>query len=170
MPLTDAGIYYADTSTNMSIADITAAMATSVGGALTVLQIVHASTSSPVDNTTNSEVNTGLSATITPSSTTSKVLVLVTQGGCVKSSGNANSWLGIWLYRNATALERQLGGYTGFSSDNYFGNMTFNYLDTPATTSAVTYKTTFYNLANASTVRVQDSSTPSHITLLEIAA
>lgn len=135
-----------------------------------ILQIVHASTSTMVNNNTNVEANTGLTATITPSSTTSKILVLVTQGGCVKRSGNAGSWLGLYLYRNSTNLERQLGGYTGFSSDNYFGNMTFNYLDSPATTSATTYKTTFYNLVNTTGVGVQDSSTPSHITLLEIAA
>jgi hypothetical protein len=134
-----------------------------------VIQTVHQTYSTITVNTSNSLVNTGLAATITPKLASSKILVLVTQGGVMKSSGNTSNWLQLWLYRNNTGLERQLGGYTGTSVDNYFGNMTFNYLDSPNTTSPITYKTMFANIANASAVQVQESSTPSHITLMEIA-
>jgi hypothetical protein len=135
-----------------------------------VLQVVHATYSTAIINNTTTAVVTGLTATITPKFSTSKILVLVTQGGVQKSSGNAGSWLALWLRRNGTNLERQLGAYTGFSSDNYIGNMTFNYLDNAATTSPITYDTTFSNLVNAPSVQVQGSSSPSHITLIEIGA
>jgi len=135
-----------------------------------VIQTVHATTSTMVTSTTNSAVTTGLAASITPKFTTSKILVLVSQGGIAKNAGNAGSWVALYLFRGATQLERQLGGYTGVNDNNYIGDMTFNYLDTPATTSSITYSTYVANIANASSVAVQDSSTPSHITLLEIAA
>lgn len=134
-----------------------------------VLQVVHASYAVSTSNSTNTQVATGLTASITPSSTSSKILVLINQGDCQKSSGNSGNWLALYLYRNSTQLERQLACYTGFSSDNYVGTVTFNYLDSPATTSAVTYSTKFSNLANAAAVVVNGNSTPSHITLMEIA-
>jgi hypothetical protein len=135
-----------------------------------VVQTVHASYSTTQTSTSNTLINTGLTATITPKFASSKILVLVDQGGAMKGTGDAGNWLQVRLYRDAVELERQLGGYTGTNMANYFGAMNFNYLDSPNTTSAVTYKTMFANIANASYVQVQESSTPSHMTLMEIAA
>jgi hypothetical protein len=59
-------------------------------------------------------------------------------------------------------------GFTGASGSLYFG-INFQYYDSPATTSSLTYKTTFNNYVSASRVRVQSDNIPSQITLMEIA-
>ena len=52
-----------------------------------------------------------------------------------------------------------------------YGSCSASYLDSPATTSAITYKTQFANQVNAASVKCQpDSVGPSYITLMEIAA
>jgi hypothetical protein len=136
-----------------------------------VLQVVHASTTTEVTNTTNIYADTTLTATITPTSATSKILVLITQH-YYKFGANANSGVNIKLFRGATdlGLIADNVGYTATTSAVSIGVAAFQRLDTPSTTSPVAYKTQFANAANASGVRVQNSSSPSTITLMEIAA
>jgi len=73
--------------------------------------------------------------------------------------------------RNATqiqAFEGQLC-YTGTTATNSAASST-NYLDSPATTSATTYKTQITSGNNTASVAAQTSSSISTITLMEIAA
>jgi len=137
-----------------------------------VLQVVYGTTATGVSNSTNIEEDTGLTATITPSSATSKVLVLVSQNGCAKGTGTGNSSLGVYLYRGATKIGEVLGtAYTNTNVINNVGGISLSILDTPATTSATTYKTRFRNDgASAASVDVQQNSSRSTITLLEIGA
>ena len=137
-----------------------------------VLQVVQGSTSTPVSNSTNVYADTGLSATITPSSASSKVLVIVAQNGVAKRTSNAGNAVVINLLRGATGicLFAAYTGWTGSNLDNAVGSSGVTYLDTPATTSATTYKTQFKNDLNTTNVQVQFSSDVSTITLLEIGA
>ena len=141
-------------------------------GAFRVLQIVVGTTSTQAVNATNVFADTGLTATITPSSASSTVAVIVQQSGVAKLAGNVGSGCRLKLFRGATDLGNfQLdAGYTGTSVDNYIGGAGYTVLDTPATTSAVTYKTQFANAVNASGVVVQNSSSKSSMILLEISA
>ncbi len=135
-----------------------------------VLQVVSASTSTVVTNSTTTYADTGLTATITPKFNTSKILVLVSQS-CFKSNGNLNNAVNIKLFRGATDFGRIVyaQGYTGTTIENY-GQPATQYLDSPATTSSTTYKTQFANNAAAALVSVQpDSIGLSNITLMEIA-
>ena len=135
-----------------------------------VLQVVNASTSALATNSTMTYADTGLTATITPKFNTSKILVLVSQS-CFKSNGNLNNAVNIKLFRGATDFGRIVyaQGYTGTTIENY-GQAATQYLDSPATTSATTYKTQFSNNAAAATVTVQpDNFGLSVITLMEIA-
>jgi hypothetical protein len=141
-------------------------------GAGGVLQVVQAAYASGVANSTSTYADTNLAATITPSSSTSKILVIVTHNGVSKNTGNANSAVAIKLVRNSTDLSifaRYLG-YTGISGYNVGFTSAVNYLDLPATTSAVTYKTQFANEANAASVEVNANGAISYMTLMEIAA
>lgn len=148
----------------------TLAFATPTNGA--VLQTVSATTAAQVINNTSTYADTGLTATITPTSSTSKVLVLVSQNGCNKRSGNSSSHFYLRLLRGASEIQLldSGGGYTGTSSDLFFGSISSVYMDSPATTSAITYKTQFRNNANAASVEIQANSSSSTMTLLEIAA
>lgn len=157
-------------------ADSTAATglkwATPAGGGGKVLQVISATTSTAVSNSTDVYADTNLTASITPTLSTSKVLVMVMQNGISKSSGNSGSaWVGK-LMRDATDLT-VFAGYELFTAaaTTALGSASTVYLDSPATTSSITYKTRFKNLANAAAVSCQDSSaSTSTITLLEIGA
>lgn len=141
----------------------------------TVLQVVQGSTTTGVSMSSTTQTDTGLSASITPTSTTSKILVLVHQNGLVKSSGNAANDIGIYLYRDSSQISKVVAyaGYTGANGNIYGETVSTAYLDSPATTASVIYKTKFNNPdggASGGTVDVQNGASQSTITLMEIAA
>lgn len=151
-------------------------LATNGSGALSwsnrpILQVVSANYSTSTSNSTSTYADTGLTASITPSNSSNKILVLVAQNGLYKTNGNLNNSIHIQLVRGSTALiGNYYIGYTGTTSYVYSGSCSFCYLDSPATTSAVTYKTQFLTMSNAAAVYVQSDSSVSNITLLEVAA
>jgi len=137
-----------------------------------VLQVIFASTDTPTYNSTTTFADTTLTATITPSLNTSKVLVLVSQNGTEKNSGNSLNALEFRLLRGATSLAK-IAGLVNYTDVNNFlctAGPSISYLDTPATTSATTYKTQFKNVVASADVGVQHNSSTSTIVLLEIGA
>lgn len=134
------------------------------------LQVIQGNTSMPVTSASATYVDTGLTATITPHYASSKILVIVHQAGCGKSP--ANTYLLLRLLRNAIniidfALHQ---GYTNSAVQNWPGTCSTCWLDSPATTSPVTYNTQFASGPGISYVAVQKDSETSTITLIEIAA
>jgi hypothetical protein len=136
-----------------------------------VLQVVNASTSSNVSNSTSTFADTGLTASITPKFATSKILVLVSQNGIVKNPSSVGTGVQIQLLRNSTVISKIQGyaAYNDTSSYNYIGGVSSSYLDSPATTSSTTYKTQFKNEVNIASVGVNSDGSTSTITLMEIA-
>jgi hypothetical protein len=136
-----------------------------------VLQVVNGTTSVQNGNATSTFIDTGLTATITPKFTTSKILVLVSQNGVYRTGSNAGQAVQIKLVRGSTAINLfSVGsGYTGTAIENTVNSSTC-YLDSPATISATTYKTQYAAYVNTSAAYVQTFSETSSITLLEIAA
>ena len=138
-----------------------------------ILQVVSGSTSTQASSSVATFADTGLTATITPTLATSKVLVVVSQNGCVKTSGNLNNAMNLKLLRGATDIQTFGSdvGYTNSATSLYIGCVSTQFLDSPATTSATTYKTQFANDVAAAAVRVQDGSlTESTIILYEVSA
>jgi len=135
-----------------------------------VLQVVNVTTATQASASTTTYVDTNLTATITPTSSTSKILVLVSQNGVYKTSANGANGVNLRLVKNSTALITFVfgGGYTGTTVENTQAASTC-YLDSPATTSATTYKTQLASYSNAATAYVQAYNETSTITLLEIA-
>jgi hypothetical protein len=139
-----------------------------------VLQVVNATHSTEVASTTSTFVDTGLTATITPTSATSKILVIVSQMGISKSGSTR---MHLKLLRGATDILQMsdINAYTGANDFNNVGSVTSSYLDSPATTSATTYKTQFCSQQNVSVVYVQsyaatNGNSVSTLTLMEIGA
>lgn len=138
-----------------------------------VLQVVNATYSTQVSNSSTTFADTGLTASITPSATTSKVLVIVHQTGISKY--NYNTAVQVKLLRGATdivtfeKLAAYNDGITGASENNAAGSGTV-YLDSPATTSATTYKTQFCRTSTGGEALIQRSGCTSTITLMEIGA
>jgi hypothetical protein len=142
-----------------------------------VLQVVNGFTSTSVTSTTTDVwVDTGITATITPTSASSKIMVIANICGLFKNDGNAYNRLGIQLLRGASLIGttslRNLYTNTGmqFSSSGVM----YSKLDSPATTSATTYKVQFLQEAPGSTggvsVQKDSNSGESQIFLMEIAA
>jgi hypothetical protein len=137
-----------------------------------VLQVVSANYSTQASSASATYADTGLTATITPSATTSKILVMVHQNGCLKTNENSNLEMNLKLLRGATelALFSAAATYTGTTQYNVVGSASISYLDSPATVSATTYKTTFNNPAATNRVQVNYAGSVSTITLMEIGA
>jgi hypothetical protein len=135
-----------------------------------VLQVVTGFTATEVSTTSTSFSDTGLSATITPKSATSKILVLVSQNGLLKTPGNADT--GVYLrlvYPNSTDTVFGTGlGFTLSSSWNHT-SASVNAEYAVTTTSPATFKTQFASRISGGSVAVQGVQAASTITLMEIA-
>jgi hypothetical protein len=151
-----------------------------------VLQVVFGSTTSLATSTSTSYAVTGLSATITPTSASSKILVFVDQsfqaiGGDAVGYGYQLNF-GVQLLRQSTILvtsQNDSGGkYTagiGTGVAPASGNIalfiivSMNYLDSPATTSPQTYSTEFAKGTSGMNTIYGNSGAGAYITLMEIA-
>ena len=149
------------------------------GGGGKVLQVVQATYSTATTIASTSFTDTGLSVTITPSLNTSKVLIIGSQSLFAQRL-NKSIGAGYQLVRGATAILDVSGTNTGATymegtplTDVYFGNvLPVTYLDSPATTSATTYKTQAKVTAttNSGNVVAQYGSIVSTLIALEIGA
>jgi len=144
------------------------------GGKL--LQTVSSTLSSSVDTSSQSYADTGLSVAITPSATSSKILVFVSHTGLLKeSSDNAGKIeLGRTISGGSYSSIRFFDGdfgRTGNTDLSVVGGSSTSKLDSPNTTSAITYKTRFAcSVTSASTIRVQQNNCVASITAMEISA
>ena len=144
-----------------------------------VLQVVYSETSTDTSITGTTWTDTGSSATITPTLATSKVLVLTTQGVGVNKTNPAQlAQGGIRLLRGATVLQATNtdGGYyiladtTSPYGVELKSSQVVNYLDSPATTSATTYKIQLAASDATTVVRTGFDNGWSSIVLMEIGA
>ena len=175
-----------NTSTNrtLTLPDNTGTILTNATAG-TVLQVVSVAKTDVFTTASTSLVDiTGLSASITPTSATSKILVL-----CSLSLNviNGNYMAQAVLFRGATRISvgdaagnrTQSSAYATINGDRGRSPFAINYLDSPATTSATTYKFqgmvesggTLYINQNASDLdNANNGRTASTIILMEIAA
>ena len=154
--------------------------ATTQASAGNVLQVVQATTTTSVTNLTTTYADTNLTATITPKFATSKILITVNQAMYVYDTTSVfSAQAGIQIVRNSTAVfnngNKEVFGfyYPGASARmDIEGIITYSYLDSPATTSAITYKTqgALNQGGTGESVIFQSGSGASLITLMEIAA
>lgn len=147
------------------------------GGGGKVLQVVQGTTTTETTITSTSLTDTTITASITPTLSTSKVLVMITSH--VASYRDADGqYSGAAVLRGGTTIMNygtdKFGGI-GAGLSNFVFNRRFstiNYLDSPATTSATTYKlqASISTTANNAYITFQGGSSPSTIILMEIGA
>jgi hypothetical protein len=134
-----------------------------------VLQVVQGTLLTAVDTSGATYVDTGLSVSITPSAASSKVLILATSA-VGKSSGSSNNGVYTNIMRGATQIaELELVSYTGTALELAVP-WAMNYLDSPNTTSATTYKIQFKNQLADAQVYFNWQSATSTIIAMEIGA
>ena len=103
-----------------------------------VLQVVSTSAANDLGTTSTSYVDIHLSLNITPSATSSKIFLVYT--GNNETNGTGGNKLSLQMLRDSTQIADATG--VGALGSNY-GNVTSNalsVLDTPSTTSQITYK------------------------------
>ena len=131
-----------------------------------LIQTVQATDASSLSSSSTSYVDTGLSASITPGSTSNKVLVLVSMGVFgADASGSAGA--AHKLLRDSTDLIiHSSNGAHGMSGYIYTAGTSFSYLDSPSSTSSITYKIQFKS--NGGENFVTDNGSTATMTLLEV--
>jgi len=143
-----------------------------------VIQVVSATNSTQTSITGTSFADTSLTASITPTSSSSKILVLVYQPYRFTDAANGG---GIIIVRNSTPITTVLTDtgnapyqlYLEVAAD-FYGIFAASYLDSPATTSSTVYKTQSRPYLSAGSIVLQAqgnvNTNMSTITLMEIAA
>jgi hypothetical protein len=130
-----------------------------------VLQVVSAITSVSADYTTTTPTSR-VSLSITPISTSSKIMLFYNAGDCV---GNGTTGVNgsTAFYRNGSSIR----SVTQEVCRNFNGFVVIagSFLDSPSSTSALTYAVYHWNNSASGTFRVGDSSMPSILTAMEIA-
>jgi len=144
-----------------------------------VLQVVSTAYSTTTTTASTTFADSGLTASITPTSATSKILVLVCQQIYAKNTSSGSSVGGVVkLVRGATSIFNDGQTYATTYFDNPTATLSLAsytnimYLDSPATTSSTTYKTQqrAYSTSFGGSIISQAASSTSTITLLEIGA
>jgi len=127
-----------------------------------VLQIIQSSYNTEFSTTSNTFADTGITASITPTSATSKILVFYSVGYLCQDT----NLCGLQLLRGATVLQSSIRA----ASQSHASYMHNEYLDSPATTSSTTYKIQANKNAGNAFLTCWNAQQPSTITLMEIAA
>jgi hypothetical protein len=154
--------------------------ATPAGGGK-VLQVVQATSTTATTIASTSFTDTTLSASITPSAATSKILVMVNQNLSAKTTSDSSLGGQVSIVRGSTSIFNGSGnGYDtvyfningNSAAKQLTGVWSYSYLDSPNTTSATTYKTQARSQTTSlgGSVIAQHDSAPSIITLIEIGA
>ena len=147
------------------------------GGGGGIIQTVIGSTTTHFSTSSTSYVDTGVTANITPTSSTSKILVFLdVPCHIIRSSGS--TWeMYIKILRDSTAIfgvDPSQGNYHcgiggSISSNRGVFSIVKQFIDSPATTSQVTYKLQVKHYSNQ-TLDISLGSEASHITLMEVSA
>ena len=132
-----------------------------------VLQVVSATYSTQVNTTSSSYVTTGLTATITPAATDSKIIAIANTRGATNTTG----LMVLYSLFRGTVAGTQIGSEISIYSNSGIlnGAGIAIALDTPNTTSAQVY-TLGMKLSGSGTGTAQYLSSSAVIMLVEVAA
>ena len=134
-----------------------------------VLQVVQGSYSAQVSSSSATLATTNLTASITPSSATSKVLVIVSSASSYTQV--ASRQISFAIFRGATNVHGSglFGAQLYSQGAEIEAPHSMAFLDSPATTSSTAY-TLYFASTNSGTVNFNQNSNNSYIILMEIAA
>ena len=157
----DGTIVNADIASGAAIAGTKLVMPTG-----SVLQVVSMNHNSETGTSSTSFIDNGLTLSITPSATSSKIYISVNQNSCRAVTNTVLAQM--QLVRGSTAIslfEKECD----FQTVNDIKAYGTNYLDSPSTTSAVTYKVQVKKIGGSGSFYWNSGGSKSTITLMEIA-
>ena len=147
------------------------------GGGGGIIQILQGSTNNRVETSSQSFVETNLSATITPKFNTSKVFIMIS-GDCNTNADDNAVFMTIYRSIGGGTFENIGDSNNGFAmAKSYAARLhscvSINYLDSPATTSAVEYKL-YIRKSNTGSGNIQfpvnNGAQHAFMTLMEVSA
>lgn len=148
-----------------------------------VLQVVSAVNNNYQEVSSTTYTDTATTASITPSSTSSKILVIV-HGTLTSIRASESIWANLRIYRNSTSnliyvadyFNNISAGTDAIGENKYANSFSINHLDSPSSTSATSYTLQIATgtTSNSGRVRLNNSTggqntNLSNITLMEIA-
>jgi hypothetical protein len=134
-----------------------------------IIQVVFATTSTQASSTSSTYTDSGLTATITPADNTNKILVMTNSNMLI--AGTGTSRLKARLVRTSTSIyEHNYSVYIESQLDANGQSSSLIYLDSPATTSATTYKMQFARETGNGTAYAQFNNQAASIILMEVEA
>ena len=134
-------------------------------------QIIYGTYNTATNTSSTSYVDTGLNANITPSATSSKVLVMAKIHGMWNNGGAGRAML-FKILRDSTEIQNPVltANFIGNVSGSLIGaTCAMDFLDSPSSTSALNYKIQ-YRANNAAQNTINANSDISSITLIEVLA
>ena len=138
-----------------------------------VVQVVQHVNTTGISKSGSTVTATGIAASITPTSTSSKILIMYDLQYHIDTSPSSGG-LGLRIHRDGTFIAGDDTGYRSAysqlsaSGTRPRGRASFTYMDSPSTTSSTTYE--IYCMAwDAATSYISEGNAPSTITLMEIA-
>jgi hypothetical protein len=134
-----------------------------------ILQVVGATHQGNVVITSTSFAAHGLQATITPKSSSSKILITTLCGYSIPSNDGIYFNIERNVGGSGTNLASHIEAFGGAQAATYRGCHTLNYLDSPSTTSAITYKLLIRTQAGNTVEAPAWSNAKNTITLQEVA-
>ena len=145
-----------------------------------ILQVINGQNTTNVSITTTTFTDSGLTATITPSATSSTIIVLVSHTIRYLNASDDNLMFGCKILRDSTVIGGGGNGTgqsgvrlsAGAHSDTQYGTyLHYSTVDSPSSTSALVYKTQFaINEADAHGLNTADGSNRQTLTLMELVA
>jgi len=152
---------------------LTAAQMNSLRGAFRILQVVRATDSTSRTTTSTSYVDASISVTITPTAATSDVLLVWVFNHDATNTGGANTRAQYQITDSSdvaiSGAEGMLNGVLASSVRTQHGQTLIGY-DSPATTSATTYKGRFMAREASQTATLQNNINTGQLFALEISA
>jgi len=146
---------------------LTAAQMNDLRGAFRILQVVYASSTTETSTTSATYATTTLAGTITPSATSSKILIFTNSQ---LSSNSAAMQTGLRIFDGSTAVLTNPRAIIQNAAGDLAMLQTMIYLDSPNTTSAKTYTLQFARTNGSGTVVSQANAAPSTMILCEVSA
>jgi hypothetical protein len=155
----------------MSLTSATGKLSVSNMPTGSVLQVVQGTSTTQSTTTSGNWDATSLSASITPTSSTNKVLIFVSGGMEGGASGSGTQKIGFKVYRGGSSIEASSNGKVFLLNADSYAIMNYIALDSPSTTSSTTY-TLYFKLLSGVTAAsfCRDSAETTNIILMEIAA
>ena len=146
---------------------LTATQMNDLRGAFRVLQVVQGTSNTPISSTSGTYVDTGLTVSITPSSSSSKVLVFAAHT-CYTNASTTS--LAVRIVRGSTTLTQNVDNAYNPAGGGGICMWSMMSLDSPATTSATTYKTTFARNSGTGISQLNSGSNDATIIVMEVSA